>query len=532
MNINYLPMGLPAMAELLEREGYGTRILHLGIKEIIAPDFDLAHYLEKTSPMVVALSLHWHYQAYDAINVAKQIKIISPETFVVLGGFTASYFADGIMRDYPFIDAVVLGHADQPFLKLVETLKKAGDLGDVPNLLYRGSGGAVEKSRGIYCHTPEDIDQLVYANLDMLEDHDFYTDVFGFPFAYCKELSREENKLRQTMGRPYFPLLTGIGCPVKCTFCGGNRGTLSRITKSKPYIFRNPERVLEDIKRAKKYGYQTVSLCFDPTPQKDDYYVDLMKRIRDERVEIDFYFECWGLPTERFVKEFGRTFSSEYSTLAISPETGSERIRKLNKGYTYTNREIEDSLKVMADENVRADVFFSLALPYETIVEAMETRDFIRRITSRFNNLRRVMTWTIQIEPGSPAFEHPEAHGIESERSDFADFYEVHRTNRGDAYSDLGYKVKIFFKDDRDKGSIAEFQNELQHLKCMEFCFMSKDPRVYVNPELGRINCLERRRMLARKRGIVEPDKPIGENYRYADAVKDDLCMAPTGGKR
>ena len=67
--INYLPIGIFALADNLARHGYASEIVHLGIEWIEDHNFDIVEYVGKTRPQVVALSLHWHYQSYDVIKV-------------------------------------------------------------------------------------------------------------------------------------------------------------------------------------------------------------------------------------------------------------------------------------------------------------------------------------------------------------------------------------------------------------------------------------------------------------------------------
>ena len=126
------------------------------------------------------------------------------------------------------------------------------------------------------------------------------------------------------MGRPFFPLFTGRGCPWRCTFCGGNRDTLRLINGGSSLQWRKHERVIDDIRRSMEFGYKTMALCFDPIPQRDDYYVDLFEMIRRQKIDVDFYFECWGVPTRRFVEAFRKTFPSRESYIGLSPDSGHE----------------------------------------------------------------------------------------------------------------------------------------------------------------------------------------------------------------
>ena len=96
--INYMPIGIFALADYLVQHGYSSKIVHLGIEWIEDHDFNIVDFLEENKPDVAALSLHWHYQAYDVMKLAEAIKDKYPDVFTVVGGFTASYYHREILE--------------------------------------------------------------------------------------------------------------------------------------------------------------------------------------------------------------------------------------------------------------------------------------------------------------------------------------------------------------------------------------------------------------------------------------------------
>jgi len=521
MHVNYVPMGLPALAHRLRERGFDAEIVHLGVEWLRDPAFSLVAELQADPPLAVGLPLYWHYQSYDAVRYACRVKRACPGTFVFLGGVTASYFAEQVLAAFPEVDAVLTGHAEEPLPALVRVLREGGDLAGVPGLVHRaGDGRIVRSTAPPYLARQDDLDALVFGDLGTMRHADVYARSFGFPLYYTKELDREVSVRGGTLGgRPFFPLCTGRGCPVVCTFCGGNRDSLARINGRNRVLFREPSRVVDDVLRARDHGYRAVSLCFDPTPWKDDYYVDLFARMRRDTPGMGVYFEVWGLPTDRFLDAFADTFDAEGSTLALSPDSGHEGVRRANKGHFYTNEELFRALGACVERQIAVDLFYTLALPGETFAEARVTRDQVREVHGRFAPvLKRVMTWTVQLEPGSPQFERPGELGLVTDRHSFVDFFRCHGEG-SDAYSTLGFKVEGYFGDGRDDGGIADFEHHLQALKCQEFCFFSPTPRRAVLPAEGRLNCLDRQRELAARRGHEVPTRPIGPGWSYRDAA-------------
>lgn len=520
INVTYMPMGLLALAELTHRHGFRTEVVHLGVEWLLDRSFRITDEFDQRNIGAVGLPLYWHYQAYDVLRVAEAIKRTSPDTFVFLGGLTASYFAAEILREFPSVDAVLQGHAEGPLPVLLQELQKdRPDLARVPFLHFRRDGEVV-RSPGEYYADEAGLNDLVFADFSLLRHADTYIRSFGFPLALSKEYRLDEHLKHSTMGRSFFPLCVGRGCPTRCVYCSGSSTNLARCNGRNRVLWRQPARVMDDIRRALDAGYRTMSLCFDPTPAHDGYYVALFERIRRARLPVDFYFETWGLPTRRFIRVFAETFASDGSYLAFSPDSGNEAVRKLNKGFYYSNEELREAMGLAENLGVQLDIFFSIGLAGETLGKALETRDMIAGFRERYANIRRLMTWSIQLEPGSAQYEHPERYNMVTDRHGFMDFYRAHGGPDADTYSALGYKINGYFGDERDEGGIAEFEAHLQHLKCMEFCFLSPDPRQPLRPLEARQHCLERRKMIAARRGVRAPQQIISDDHRYADAAQ------------
>lgn len=528
MNINYMPMGLPALAHWIRGHGFFTEIVHLGVETIRDPSFKVVQAYDGAQLRSIGLPVYWHYQAFDGVEVARAMGRAHPEAFIFLGGVTAAYFAREILENFPEIHAILPGHGEEPLLRLMEMLEEGGDLGTVPNMMWRDQSGQIRDNRAegkSYFAKPANLEQLIFGDLSVVRNADIYAKSFGFPLAWSHEYSPDDNRRRLNMGRPFFPLFTGRGCPWSCSFCGGNRDTLKRINGQGGVVWRSVSRVMEDIRRVMDHGYRTMSLCFDPTPTHDDYYVQLFNEIRRANLCVDFYFECWGLPTPRFLKAFREAFPSRESYVAISPDSGDEGVRKRNKQPFYTNAQLVESLQHLKDMEIAADLFYTIALPGETLETARCTRDQMRDLAGQFSNLRRVMVWSVQLEPGSPQFERPESMGMITDRHNFMDFYHLHSGSSADTYTSLGFKILNYFGDDRDQGSIADFERHLQHFKCMELCFLAPDPREFALPDAGRRHCFDRRVELAHRRGTAPPSRPIGDGWDYGDALREERTL-------
>ncbi|OGP94574.1 MAG: hypothetical protein A2Z19_08130 [Deltaproteobacteria bacterium RBG_16_54_18] len=487
--INYLPMGIFALADNLEQHGYPAEIVHLGIEWIEDHDFDLMAYIEKRRPVVVALSLHWHYQSYDVITVAEAIKARFPDIFVCAGGFTASYYHREIVEDFPCLDAVIQGDAEEPLLRLVEQVKKDKlALHKVPNLTWRSNGRIIE-NEAFYCATEAQLDALRFTNLALLKHHETYVNYFGHPFMWKKNFSKKANFNKLSIGSKTFPLAIGRGCPMTCTWCAGSVLSQRFITRRTKPIYRSIAKILESIQEALSYGYETMYVVFDPYPDNHAFFIELFAKIREKDMHCEMVFECHGLPTRPFMDAFHATFPHEESFLCISPDTGSERVRRMHKHGFYSNQELLDCLQYLQELGVNSEVFFTYGIPGETPDDLQETIRLKRFIKRTFKRVRCIRVLSIEIEPGAPWHMDPQKYGIQHDRPHFRDFYRAHSSKYNQTYSSLGYFIPNYFPGGNGAQDIASFEQALQKIKCRHFCFLNPNARRSGPAWTGRLFC-------------------------------------------
>jgi hypothetical protein len=104
--INFLPMGLLGLADLLQRHGISTEVVHMGVEWIEDHHFSIIEYIREKAPRIIALDLHWHHQSFDVMENIKKIKTAFPQTYILLGGFTASFFHEEIMKNFDGVDGM------------------------------------------------------------------------------------------------------------------------------------------------------------------------------------------------------------------------------------------------------------------------------------------------------------------------------------------------------------------------------------------------------------------------------------------
>jgi radical SAM superfamily enzyme YgiQ (UPF0313 family) len=477
-------MGILGMADLLQRHGVSTEIVHMGVEWIQNHDFSILTDIKEKAPRIVALDLHWHHQSFDVIEVAKQVKAAFPSLHVLLGGFTASFFHEEIMRNFDAVDGVIRGEGEIPLLELARALLHGEeDLFSVSNLTWRRKGRILVNPLS-YVASEQDLNNLSFTNFPLLKNYETYIRYVGQPF-YVKGVSKEKNFRMYSLRSPVFHLPIGRGCPVQCTWCGGGFISQKMISGREDVIFRGVDEVLQSIREAISYGYETFHICFDPYPQKPEYYLNLFSRIREERLRMECFFESFGLPTLDFIRSFKATFPSSKSLIALSPEVGPVRLRRIHKGYAYTNQALRECLDQLRRHQVNCDLFFTFGVPFEKEEDILETIRLQREIRARYPNVRGIRTFTIEMEPGSPWYLDREAFGVKSGLQTFMDFYHYH-SGQKNAFCSSGYWIPDYFRGVEDEKG---FEEALQKVRCRHFCFIHPNARKSSTPFWGRRLC-------------------------------------------
>jgi len=408
-----MPMGVLAIADFIQRHGYTSRIVHLGLKKIKNPEFSLEDYIKSIDVKIIAVPLHWSGQSFNVIETIKQIKLIKPSVISVLGGFTASFFDQEIMSRFESIDFIIRGEGEMPLLKLVQELSKPKPcLAGVPNLVWR-DGNKIIRNELRYVASKEDMDNLTFTNFGLLEESELYG-----------RLGERQNLFSEkTMPtRKSFCLCIGRGCATDCTFCGGSKFAQKLVNNRTIPVFRSPHKVLEDIVKLKSDNFDEIYIDFDPYPN-GNYFIELFRLIRKAKVDISCTLACWSLPKREFVDEFKRTFK-RHSQLTISPETGSEKLRHFHRGYSYSNQELLNVLDYFYRKGVSSQIYFSYPLPYSRKGDIKATNNLVRQIEKTFGGYSRVLIHELSFDPASKLYCDPGKYKIISKRNSFLDYYQ------------------------------------------------------------------------------------------------------------
>lgn len=468
---NLLPIGLLPMADYLERQGFTTRVVHLGANALADPDWRLRETVAHYRPRLIGLSLQWHYQLWDAIETVRALKRDFPETPIVLGGLTAGYFAEELLAGFPQIDFIVTGDGEQPLVELLRALRDGGDPLAAPNLIGRRDGRLI-RSGTTFVADRAFLNGLVYHRYDLLDRPDRYLSRFNH-VLHSRSLPRRLNDRILKPGMIGHLVGVGRGCPVDCSYCGGS----ASVTRRRP-VLRAIDSVLAEVQAVAAQGVGRLYFPIDPYPQAN-YYPRLFTQIAALGLRCGASFESYRLPTPRVMDSFLSAFGGGPANIFwIGVESGDAALRAVNRGYSFTNRELFDCLDGLAERGLHFHLSYTLGLPGETRDSLAATRALWRRVRTRYLHLAGQNATIINLDPGSPAERDPAAHGVQKRRGDLFRLIDLHRDSRRESLSGwghlpMGHECPTLFAAGE---SIAPRRTErfLKRILCRHFCPMRR----------------------------------------------------------
>ena len=393
------PIGFTTIASKLSTNGYRVRILNLAAHMLANDSYDVEKAISKLRSKVFGIDLHWLPHAHGSLEVAKLIKKIHPDSKVILGGFSATYFWEEIMRDHPSVDAVFLGDSTElPMLRYFQVLEKGKYLDKVPNLVYRD--GNKIRNNGI-THFIENLDDVEVDYKFVIKSVIKSMDLTGhLPYIDWKN-------------NPMFLVNTVRGCALECATCMGGCNSFKRNFGRKRPAYRSPEKLMEDINQIESY-FKGVAFVFGDIRQPGKNYArQLLSLIKKERPNNELAFEFFTPPNKEFVRTFGK--SLEEFNAQISPDSHDPVVREAQGRY-YSNEAMEKSISYLLQAGVkRMDIFFMIGLPKQDRKSVMDTVEYSKKLLSRMDVAGRLLPFISPlapfVDPGSNAFEEPEKYG-------------------------------------------------------------------------------------------------------------------------
>jgi B12-binding domain/radical SAM domain protein len=396
------PIGITSIADYLERRGMRVKIINIANRMLMDKNFDVERKLQKIKTKAFGVDLHWLPHAHGSIELASIVKRLHPETPIIFGGLSATYFHKELIQ-YPEVDFVLRGDiTEKPMFQLMTHLKYGSNrFSEIPNLTWKNGGGDVVCNT--LSHVPVDLDEF---------------DLPGYGYA-IKSVFKYRNFLDPLpyngwLQYPNTALLTAKGCTQSCLICGGSRQSYKDNCNRKVLATRSPKKLVEDILFIQRFSRAPIFIIHDIRQSGQEYVNDFLERLGKIKLKNELVFELFQYANESFFEKIEKVVP-KYS-IEMTLETHDEKIRRINGKFKCSNDKVIETIQHALKHNCsKLDIFFMSGIPHQSYESVLQNVDFCEQIHLACNTDNRLSYFIAPLapflDPASAAFENPEKYG-------------------------------------------------------------------------------------------------------------------------
>jgi len=364
------PVGLATIAAVLENQGIKVDITDMALFGRKIGDNEKLS-LPGTDAVGISASMTSFF--HQVVAISKALKQTDKDMPVILGGNHATFMHKEILRNYNFVDIIVLFEGEYVMLELTEALSGKKKLADVKGIAYRNKDGKV----------------VVTDPAEKVKD----LDILPMP-------ARHLLPMEHYIEKKCWPgsIVTSRGCPYKCIFCSTSAFFGHKVR------FHSIGRVLQEIRSlVEKHHIKQIHF-------NDDIFT--FSRSRGiklyEMIEKNFDIE-WGCQTRVDHVDadlLSKMRKSGCGGLFFGMESASQVILdKCEKHQTVEQG--RRAIKLTKELGINVEVSFILGLPGENHETIKNDLDFILETIPDRLILNLLVPY-----PGTILYENPQKFGI------------------------------------------------------------------------------------------------------------------------
>lgn len=341
----YFPLGIGYIVSILRENGFYEI-------DLFDPEAEKANWeeikkrIESFGAEVIGLSCVT--ASYPlAKKIAKLVKSVNKEIFIVMGGAHASAIPEETLKDCPQVDLVVIGEGEYTFLEICQRLERKERLGDIAGIAFRRNGKV-----------------LCSPSRKFIVDFD----KIPFPSRYLVNLKNYRIPSHMNIGKRGVTLISSRGCPARCTFCA------SHVVAGRKFRAYSPNYVVREIDYLQgKYGFKYFIFEDDAFTIDKERVKEICRRLIKRKKKI--IWSCFGRVTtvDREVLRLMR--KSGCYLIGFGVESGDQTILKnIKKG--ITKKQCRRAFKLSKKMGLKTQGFFIIGNPGETEKTIEKTINF------------------------------------------------------------------------------------------------------------------------------------------------------------
>ena len=285
---------------------------------------------------------------FNDIAIVETIKDRSKKIRTILCGPHASTFPVDILKNYEFIDYVLIGEYEMTLLKLVKEAK----VSSLPAISYRRGKEIVVND---FVSSIDDINCLPWPYRDSLAIYNYNDGFCGLP-------------------KPNVQIMASRGCPYSCSFCLWPQV----IYRDKRYRKRAAaDVVLEMEYLVKRFNFKAVYFDDDTFNIDKDYVLEIVQAIKNKKITVPWAVmaraDCMDFELLKAMKDSG-LYAVKYGVESFDEGV----LRNCKKSFN-----IDKALSMIGytkELGIKIHLTFCLGLPGETVSSVEKTISFIEAI--------------------------------------------------------------------------------------------------------------------------------------------------------
>lgn len=329
---------------------------------------------------VIGFSVMSYSQFVFALLLAKKIKQMTG-SIIVFGGAFITLEVKSFFQRYDFIDFMIEGDGEEPFLKLLDALQGRGRIEEIPSLFYKDKGIVKVTSRK---HYPiEDMSLPDFNGLQM----DLY-----------------KNAKLETIGTVLLPYQISRGCPHQCSFCG------QRVFNG--VSMKSFDKVIKELKEySNRYHSNNFVFCDSTLNISYNHINELCDALIKNKLNIRWKA---GVRVDSLdVELLKKMKKSGCERLIFGIESGSDKILKLmRKGFSV--KEASMMLKLTHAVGIKVYIALIVGFPHEIQADVDKTIRFIKEHSRYISGISWLSVF--QLDQHSTMYNYPKEFKLENLR--------------------------------------------------------------------------------------------------------------------
>jgi radical SAM superfamily enzyme YgiQ (UPF0313 family) len=285
---------------------------------------------------------------YDAQRILRDVKSCNPEILTMMGGPHVSFTVEDTLRNYPEIDLIFIGEADDTIVEFAPLMKQKNKWRNIRGIAFR-------------------LDDEIINN----GKRDFIMDMDRIPLPARNLLPISRYR---ALGYPV-SMITGRGCPHSCIFCLGRKMVGSKVRR------RNPQLVLDEMEQIISLGFECINIA-------DDLFASDTMRVKEicngiKERNMNFTWSAFARVDTVSQEMFDAMAAAGCGSISFGMESGNpEILKRVRKGITLA--QATNAVRMCKQAGMIAHASFMVGLPGETKETLKQTADFAESLKILF----------------------------------------------------------------------------------------------------------------------------------------------------